>query len=173
MQARWFPYEKLPKYPHLRQYESAIFEKFIENNPSAFHKVAYDFTLQTKSNPIAKAPPKIKDNWNYLTSFKIDALCQIGNDLCIVELKTAAQAGSIGQMLLYNKLFRQQERPKNTLFLLLIAEIFTPDVIELANDFGIQTVSIGYPNARNNTSNFILSHDSAMRALIRTYPNGL
>ncbi len=141
---KWVKYEKRLKYKHLRDYETEIWERFISQNPIKFELVAYDSTVGNTTFPESLDLLNYASNFKYLSSYKIDVLGHIAESITIIEIKNIAGAISIGQILLYNKLFREAHPEFKDIKLLCVCESVVPEVESLGLQLNIEFAEVGF-----------------------------
>lgn len=100
-----FPYKKLAKYPHLKPEDIAVWELFIEQNPTEFLTCNYDVACGVGAPQDPSLPENIQRDGKILTQKKIDVVGYINNDITIIELKPIANARALGQLLTYKDLY--------------------------------------------------------------------
>mgnify|MGYP001578618229 CR=1 FL=1 len=104
-----FKMEKLPKYPHLKPEDVAVWERFLSANPDFFDSVDYDFRVGEG----APAPENLAENMaadlKVLTQKQIDVVGYKNDVVWIVELKPKADMRALGQVISYEILYKKQE----------------------------------------------------------------
>ncbi|MGD9210950.1 MAG: hypothetical protein PVI90_09235 [Desulfobacteraceae bacterium] len=110
-QFRWFPVVPLPKYPHLQKGESALATAFVLDNPLDLKRIAYDVPLGSLSTPPPEGPKDIARDWNYLKSYKADAVGYERGNYHIVEFKVLPSTQTASQLLFYKMLFKDNISP--------------------------------------------------------------
>ncbi|MCI0557325.1 MAG: hypothetical protein MN733_02440 [Nitrososphaera sp.] len=100
-----FPYKLLPKYPHMKPEDIAVWERWIRSNPSYFDTVDYDVLTGLGATPDPTQPENIQRDHVILTKKKIDVVGYKGNIVTLVEVGPIANARKLGQILLYQELY--------------------------------------------------------------------
>ena len=102
-------FEKRVHYPHMRDFEIGLIEKFIEKFPDAYNEVAYSYPVGSG----APADPIVNDETEgsveYLYFKKIDMVCKKGNTIDLIEVKKKAGASAVGQVVGYKNLLELDE----------------------------------------------------------------
>lgn len=139
---RWWPPEKLSKYPHLSVADSEIANLYWKSNFFDFQRACYDITVGFGRSFDPNAPLNLQTDWRYLTSLKIDMLGLKENDIYIVEFKSYGDPKGIGQLLCYRKLFDDKFAPTNNTLMCLICNRTHPDIITVANFYNIKILLV-------------------------------
>jgi hypothetical protein len=132
-----FPYGKLPKYPHMKPEDVAIWERFIEAYPDAYDRCQYDVVVGSDPEFIDELDEKVGgDSWK-LYQKKIDVLGIKGEKLDIIELKPKAGPAAIGQVKMYKKLFTKDYTPPTEPKTVVITNEAGLDLREFAKEEGV------------------------------------
>ena len=103
---RWWVPQEFNKYPHYNTEDAKVWSLFLKSYASNYSRFSYDVPLRNKYQADATPDLKLQDNWDYLTSFKIDALGTNLVDCEIIEVKPMLSFQAIGQVESYYELFR-------------------------------------------------------------------
>lgn len=128
------PYERRHKYPHMGPEDKAIWERFIDANPTAFDFCAYDVPVGSVPEFDTVVNGVTGGDAERLYKKKIDVLAWKGEVLFIIELKPSAGAGAIGQVTSYKALFKREYSPKEVLQAVIITDVMKPDMEFLAEE---------------------------------------
>lgn len=123
-----FPYSKRSHYPHMKPADIAIWERFIDQNPTAYKSVQYDY--------LVGAPPPFDPTVNAATGGevsdlyrkKIDVVGFTNSDIHIIEVKPNAGPSAIGQVKGYAALYRRDEHPILPVHSVIITDVLRPDL---------------------------------------------
>lgn len=100
-----FPFGKLPKYPHMKPEDVAVWERFIAQNPRYFVTCDYDVPVGTGAPTNPEHPENIQADHKILTQKKIDVVGYSTTGNYVVEVKPVADMKALGQILVYRKLY--------------------------------------------------------------------
>ncbi len=132
-----YKFEKLASYPHLVKAEAAIWERFIEHNPGLFQEVWYDVQVGDCRPCEEKLNEKTSANRLYLGKYKIDVLA-IKDGVCyIVEIKKEATTKALGEVWLYEHLFKKENPTKNVGDPIILTDVEMPNVREVCESDGV------------------------------------
>ncbi len=126
-----YKYEMLHKYPHLSMAESEIINRFIFKYPDAFDKAYYDVELGNIRGTTENLLPEWEKNALYLGKYKIDALFENDKFFCVVEVKKSATTKALGEIWLYDALFKKEWEPKKPVLNYIITDEEMPNIREV------------------------------------------
>lgn len=94
------------KYPHMRKPEQAVWERALNvlKFPEGTYYI-YDMHLGNGMPLRADWPEWVQRMATALTQRRVDAVAVAPNGIFIIEVKIRADAGGIGQLLLYRQLY--------------------------------------------------------------------
>mgnify|MGYP001588063428 FL=1 len=107
MHAR-FPYGPLEHYPHLAAKEVVIWDRFVRANPQFAEMADYDVTCGQKDKVPLGTPEHTKEDWDYLRSWKIDAVAIKDGVHYVIEVRPRAGLGAIGEILSKAIMFQEE-----------------------------------------------------------------
>lgn len=135
-------WEKQRSYPHQRDFEISLIERFINKFPDAYDEVAFSF-------PVGVPPPfdptvnfSTGGSDEYLYQRKIDMVAKKGNTIDIIEVKKKAGISTIGQVEGYRDLFYRDEKPPNKPTCKIICESTDSDTVHVAKDKSIDIIVV-------------------------------
>lgn len=133
-------WKKQHHYPHQRDFEISLIEKFMEKFPDRYDKVAYSFPVGVPPpfNPIVNDATLGSDE--YLYQRKIDVVGIKGQNYEIVEAKKKAGIATIGQVEGYRDLFFRDERPPTKPKCVIICESTDNDTLSIAEAKNIDII---------------------------------
>lgn len=137
-----YKYEKLNKYPHMKPEDIAIWERFLLRYPDYFDTVDYDYKVGEGNMPTFRQAANMEKGWRDLTQKKIDVVGYKGDMITIVEVKPRARANALGQMWMYDELYKRQENYAGTLRNLIITDTPDPDTETVAKSGDIQIIIV-------------------------------
>lgn len=138
-----FKYERRPSYPHMKPYDTEIWDKFVFLYPDEYDTCQYDLAV----GPGAPADPVVNaatgGDIYELYQRKIDVVGQKGSRTDIIEVKPNAGPSVVGQLEYYVDLFKtdfpefRQVRP------LIVTDTAKPGMAEFFAKRGIGLVEVG------------------------------
>lgn len=134
----WLPYEKRLKYPHLRDAEVLIWDRFIEKYPEIFEEVAYDVRVGTPRSYPESLLPSVRKAMEYLSLKRIDVVGKKKNNIYVIEIEPNASMFGIGQVLGVTQLFKEKYPNFRSYNPVLITDIENPDIKKLCDRFFIR-----------------------------------
>jgi hypothetical protein len=135
---RWWDPVKLNKYPHLSVKDSEAANIYFETNILSFEKVCYDVIVGSGRDALPETPNNLLNDWEYLTSLKIDMIGKTLQSYSIIEFKGYGDLGAVGQLLGYHKLFIDKFAISNNINLFVICQFTHPDIIKAANALNVR-----------------------------------
>jgi len=127
-----------PKYPHMRQWEAEIMEKY-HDKVGMVGEWSYDVPLKVRETPV---PSYMTDNesllWQRITAKRIDAVCERKNVIYIIEIKDRLRPSAIGQVLTYLVLYAEQFAPSKDLQGVVLTEFTDFDMMHVADEYNIE-----------------------------------
>ena len=101
-------------------------------------KEDYDLYFDVGLGAGIPAPPEtdpdIARGWFLNTQKRADLIVDTHSEWWIVELRFNASSNAIGRLLMYKKLFLQDQIKTQPIFLILVSDRYDPDLEGLAND---------------------------------------
>ncbi len=137
-----FKYKKLHRYPHFRPDEIAMYERLLEKHPSLFNTVDFDVRVGTGNYFPGILPKPIHKGGKDLSKWRIDFIGYKDDNVTIVELKTAARAGAIGQLTCYRILYKRVFVNIQNLNMLLVTDQIVPDLKYCASILNIKVLKV-------------------------------
>lgn len=135
-------WEKQAHYPHMRDFEIDLIERYIKKQPDAYEKVAYSFPVGHG----APADPIVNDETEgsveYLYFKKIDMVCLYGQYVDIIEVKKKAGASAVGQVLGYRDLYILDEKPLTKPNCIILTDEASPDLLHIAKMQGVDIIVV-------------------------------
>lgn len=116
----------------------AIWERFIEANPSAFDEVAYNVAVGGGTEMNTVVNPESGGDINRLYQRKIDVIGKVKEGFVITEIKPRATTSAVGQVKGYKSLFIRDFKPSGIIDTLVITDELMPDIEFLAKEEGVK-----------------------------------
>jgi hypothetical protein len=138
-----FKYEKRYKYPHMMPADVAIWEKFIDEEPSAYEEVEYDVGVGETPEFDTIVNEDSGNTADRLYRKKIDVVAHLGANIDIIELKPSAGASAVGQVKLYKSLYIKEYKPTTEPRAIIITDRVASDVREWARGEGVLFYVVG------------------------------
>lgn len=132
-----FKFELQPKYPHLSEKETEIWNRFLQKFPKFCDRVDYDITVG--EGP--EVPKDLKEEWKrnafYLGSYKIDAVGYAGPIHFVFEAKRRAGPSALGQLMGYMFLYQEMVGTEVEVEPVLVTDLRRPDMEKLCKEHDI------------------------------------
>lgn len=135
-----YPFELLPKYPHMKPADVAIWERFVSGNPSAYDKVYYDVAVGSTPEFDTTVNDTTGGTADMLYKKKIDVVGIKDGRVDIIELKPAAGASALGQVRSYVVLYKRDIAETPEPRPVLITDVLKPDMEILAEEMGVTVI---------------------------------
>ena len=126
-----FPFQKLPKYPHLRPCDVKIWERFLSAYPNFYQSVDYDLKVGTPRDYKEAPADKIREDLEYLSRKRVDVVGYRDGVIHIIEVKPSAGVSAIGQVECYFDLYLPFLPERYSLFAVIITDVEMPDIKDL------------------------------------------
>ena len=133
-----YPYQLLPKYPHLSEAESLIWNRFVSKFPDAFSLCYYDVEVGQCRPCEDKLSPSVEADRQYLGKYKIDVIGETEAHYCIIEVKKEATTKAMGEIWLYEKLFKEAWKPSKPVLLYIVTDTEMPNIRTVCEAEGVQ-----------------------------------
>lgn len=127
-----------PKYPHMRQWEQEIMDKF--HNKIEFEATwTYDVALKVRETPLPKyITQNEKQLWARLTSKRVDAVGETQDQIFVCEVKDRLRPSALGQALTYKTLYEEQFKPEKPVTPAIITEYDDADMRHVCEVYGVR-----------------------------------
>lgn len=104
----FFKYEQGYWYPHMKPNDIAIWERFIKTYPTMYEKCQYDFAIGEIPPFIQNASSVEGQKMAELYKLKIDVIGWNKGVIDLIEIKPAASASTIGQVIGYKHIYERE-----------------------------------------------------------------
>ena len=128
----------MARYPHMKEYEGLVWERFLARMPWEVVRMAYDVRLGEGARVAEGVPDWVRRMAWALSTKRVDVLVETPREFIIVEVKARAALSAVGQLLGYLVLFQQQYRPEKRVRLAIVCEHVAPDMGPIVNEYGIE-----------------------------------
>ena len=132
-----FKYEKMIKYPHLRDEETLIWNRFIDRYPDRFESVDYDVKVGTPRDYSMYPEDEIRKALEYLSLKRIDVVGYSMDKAFIIEIEPNANVRAIGEVIAKTDLFKENFPNYRAYYPMIITDIENPDMRRLCTRYGI------------------------------------
>lgn len=133
----YVPFERRLKYPHMMPADVFIWERYIDQNPGTWERVAYDVAVGQGTPLDTIVSPETGGDINRLYQRKIDVVAEKGNTTAIIEVKPRASTAALGQVRGYMALFEREHKPSGLLVPIIVTNELLPEMDILAKDAGV------------------------------------
>ncbi len=96
-----FPFAPLPKYPHMKPEDVAVWHRFVSGNSGYFERCDYDVPVGTGEDFGDGHDENILRDGKILTQRKVDVVAFKGDTVFVIEVKPIANMRGLGQILTY------------------------------------------------------------------------
>jgi hypothetical protein len=137
-----YPYKLMASYPHMKPEDVAIWERFIKAFPDYFERCDYDVCVGEGRMPEGEHPENYLRGWQMLTQKKIDVVAYRGNEIWIIEVKPRARANALGQVWMYDELYKDMFEPETEPKNLIITDQYDRDTERVAQSGNVQIIVV-------------------------------
>jgi len=131
------------KYPHMLPQETRIWDRYLDQFGVPEGRISYDVHLGDGLSPDPDWPEWMIRMVKVLSTHRADVIVERQDEVIIVEVKSVAGMGALGQMLGYEALWVKERGTSRGVRLMCVCETAEADV-EVAYDFyGIELVELG------------------------------
>jgi len=126
----------MSNYPHMMAEDRDIWTKFLKVGEFVIGKVWYDVHVGLGlpvPGGIGSTEYKISQG---VTRKRIDVICTVNNELWIIEIKPHANMGALGQIITYEKLFREEYTTQYKIVPVILCWTVDPDVAPMLAKVG-------------------------------------
>lgn len=131
------PFKLLPRYPGLRPNDEAIWDDFIQKNPSAFDHVFYNVHVGDPSSDEGHKKVMLSNGSFEVSQWCVDVVAFANDVPHIIEIKPEAGASAIGQVLAYKTLLIQEGRISEPCVPVILTNTISPITEQAALRLGI------------------------------------
>jgi hypothetical protein len=120
----------------------AIWERFIRNNPSAYHFCQYDVPVGDGPEFDTLVSEETGGHQEMLYKKKIDVVAMKGENIDIIELKPNAGSSAVGQVKNYKRLYIRDYSPTVQLRCIIITDAASKDTLAFAGEEGVEVIIV-------------------------------
>ena len=132
-----FPYALRYHYPHMREEDKLIWERFIAKYPTEFDTVDYDVAVGSGPEFSTIVTEATGGDAARIYKKKIDVVAYKGDKVFIIELKPRADARAFGQVLGYEELYKRDIDPNAFIVTMVITDELIIDARMIAAKMGV------------------------------------
>lgn len=136
------PYGKRYNYPHLKPYDVALWERFMERFPAAYDTCIYDQPVGDGALIPSDTQENIARDFKILTQWKVDVIGYKGNTADVIELKPNAGLSALGQVKQYAILVDELDEMQIPVLPVIITDTLRPDMERLAAQQGVRLIIV-------------------------------
>lgn len=130
----------MPHYPHMLFEDVAVWTKFLLAGGMGISKVWYDVRVgKAVSLPVGASEMDQKIARG-LTRKRIDAVCLVGSDYWVVEVKPYSSMTALGQVLTYTRLFRKDYAFPGKAMPVIVCDAHDEDLEDEFVELGIMVI---------------------------------
>ncbi len=137
-----FNYEKRERYAHLTKGEAEIWERYVKAFPNRFDEVYYDVELGLPIGYDPERPEPWKSHASYLGGYKIDVLGIKGDVSTIIEIKKMATTKALGEVWLYEYLYKAFKKPIGKCELEIVTDFEMPHMREVCEADNVKLIIV-------------------------------
>jgi len=127
-----------PKYPHMRQWETQIMDRYHEN-PKIQAKWSYDVHLSIRMPKEAhRMTPREAQIYMQSIAKRIDAVAETTDTIYVIEVKDRLRPSAIGQALTYKTLYKEQYPTTKNVQPVILTTYTDLDMLHVAEVYHIQ-----------------------------------
>jgi len=131
------------KYPHMLPREIAIWDRFIEEYGLPEGEIDYDVHLGEGAEVDPSWPSWMAGMVKRLSTHRADVVVEREHEVLIVEMKSVAGMGAVGQLVGYEALWLRQEGTDRPVRLLCVCERLEADIRAVFQFYEIEVVELG------------------------------
>lgn len=120
----------------------AIWERFIDKFPDFFDSVDYDVNIGEGADFDTTITERTGKTANALYKKKVDVVGYKENEIWLVEVKPLASTLAVGQVSIYDEIYRSEKNPAEKVVNAVLTDALTPDTKELARKWEVELIVV-------------------------------
>lgn len=124
------------KYPHLLPEDYPVWESFLRDHAHDYSRFYYDARLGGPTYPTEPAADKWTLLWSLLKPFRPDVIADTPDGWTIIEITAHAGVRALGQIVLYDALWRRAPIDTRPAITALLCYNIDPDIAAVVMDLG-------------------------------------
>jgi hypothetical protein len=135
------PYSPLwrGKYPQMLPEDMPVWTKFLDQNPTLFEKIYYNVRVGGIVIEDPAIDQKYKEAYYNVTAKRIDALCELKDEIWIVEVAVSQKQRAVGQLLSYLFLWYEDPVIPKKAVGVFVTQATDSDLERVLNFYGMRT----------------------------------
>jgi len=130
----------MPNYPHMLNEDRDIWSTFLALDEYPIEKVWYDVHCGFGLPVPAGSPESAYKISQGVTRKRIDVICTVKNELWIIEIKPHANMKALGQIITYERLFRDEYETSYKIVPVLLCWSIDPDIMQSLVSMGVRVL---------------------------------
>jgi len=130
------------RFVHMGPFERQIWQRFLDRYGPLEGEVRYDVHLGRGVEPQPDWPEWLKAVVAATSRKRVDAVQETRWEITIYEVKRRASLSALGQLLGYEQLLWEQERPSKPIRLVCVCEEVAPDVEGAFARHGVEIITV-------------------------------
>ena len=130
------------QFPHLRGREIEIWQRFLALHPDRFTSLNYDVRVGQGIEFPGSTTVALKSMAEALTKQRIDVVSQSGGQTTLIEIAPGAGTDSLGQLLVYRRLWVEEHATEPLPALMLVTDVDRPDIRRASEAEGVEMVIV-------------------------------
>jgi len=130
----------MANYPHMMAEDRDIWTKFLELGEFEIGKVWYDVHCGLGLPVPGGAGSTEYKISQGVTRKRIDVVCQVNDEIWIVEIKPHTNMKALGQIITYKKLFEEEYSVTYRIIPVILCWTIDPDIVPILKEFGIRVL---------------------------------
>lgn len=131
------------KYPHMLPHETLIWDRFLDEYGMPEGEVDYDVHLGEGAEVDPSWPAWMVSMVKRLSTHRADVVVRRPHEVLIIETKSIAGMGAVGQLVGYEALWLRQYGVDRPVRLLCVCEKMEADIREVFRFYEIEVVELG------------------------------
>lgn len=130
------------KFPGLLPEETLVLRAWLALHQSEYDRFDYNMRIGQGIDPGPAYSESMRKQNIENTQLRIDAVAYKGNQPTIIEVKRRATPSNIGQLLVYDSVWRQQFPASPAPKMLLVCNTFSPHILQRAKESSVTIESV-------------------------------
>jgi hypothetical protein len=137
-----YQYGTIPNRTHLSERERSIWAAFMEQYPGFFEHVWYDVEVGGMRGGTDGLKPQWAQNAKYLGRYKIDVVGEHKDYIAVVEVKGEATTKALGEIWLYDDLFKQEWDTQKPVRNIIVSDEEMPNIRAACEKEGVELLVV-------------------------------
>ena len=128
--------------PHMSDEDFKIWVKYRSQIEPLALRLYFDVGVGGTSDYPPDTPDYLKKDWLRLTQKRIDVLAETADSWIIIELRARATSSVLGRLMVYGKLWRDEQPDGKRVRLIAVSDTRDKDVVATADTMDIEFVVV-------------------------------